>query len=129
MKASMRTASVLLYVLCLHASIAAAQTQAPPAADAQQRLVGSHGMTLYTYDPDGNSGHSQCNGTCAALWPPYLAAPGAKAEGGFGLVSRSDHSLQWSYRGRPLYRYAGDTASGTALGDGVNGNWHVVRMH
>lgn len=129
MKPSIRAASVLLSVLCLHASIAAAQTQAPPAADAQQRLVGSRGMTLYTYDPDGDSGRSQCDGACATLWPPYLAAADAKAKGGFGLVSRSDHKLQWSYQGRPLYRYAGDTAPGTALGDGMNGNWHVARVH
>lgn len=129
MKASIRTASVLLGVLCLHVSIAAAQTQVPPATDTQQRLVGSHGMTLYTYDPDGNSGRSQCDGTCAVLWPPYLAAAGAKAGSGFGLVTRSDHSLQWSYQGRPLYHYAGDTAPGTTLGDGVNGNWHVARIH
>jgi len=129
MKASIRTASVLLGVLCLHAPIVVAQTQAPPAADGQQRLVGSGGMTLYTYDPDGNRGRSQCDGACAALWPPYLAAAGAKVEDGFGLVTRSDHRLQWSYRGRPLYRYAGDTAPGTTQGDGVNGNWHVARIH
>lgn len=129
MNASIRVASVLLGVLCLHASIAAAQTQAPPAADGQQRLIGSRGMTLYTYAPDGSAGRSQCDGACAALWPPYLAATSAKAEGGFGLVTRNDHSLQWSYRGRPLYRYAGDTTPGTTLGDGVNGNWHVAEIH
>lgn len=129
MKASILTCSILLGVLCLQPPPATAQTQASPTADTQQRLVGSHGMTLYTYDPDGDSGRSQCDGTCAVLWPPYLAAAGAKAAGGFGLVSRADHNLQWSYRGHPLYRYAGDTAPGTALGDGVNGNWHVARAH
>jgi len=85
------------------------------------------GMTLYTYAPDGTSGTSHCTGPCAAVWPPYSADPGARAAGGFGLVTRTDHTLQWSYGGRPLYRYAADTAPGMTKGDGVNGVWHVAR--
>jgi len=108
---------------------AGAAAQSAPSTDAHGRLTGSRGMTLYSYDPDGSSGQSHCDGSCAALWPPYVAESGAQPHAGFGLVVRADHSRQWSYQGHPLYRYAGDTTPGTALGDGLNGQWHVVHAH
>lgn len=106
-----------------------AQASPPPKAGSQGILTGAAGMTLYTYDPDGASGASHCTGPCAIVWPPYLADPGAVAVTGFGLVARPDHREQWSYQGRPLYRYAGDTKPDEALGEGVNGVWHVARTH
>ena len=101
----------------------------PPTADSQGRLTDSHGMALYTYDPDGTGNQSRCDGACAALWPPYLADSAARAPVAFSLVTRTDHGLQWSSGGRPLYRYAGDSKPGEASGDGMNGSWHVARMH
>lgn len=86
-------------------------------------------MALYTYAPDGRGGGSHCRGVCAAVWPPYLADQGARGQRGFGLVKRDHGSLQWTYNGRPLYRYAADTKPGMTSGDGVNGVWHVVRSH
>lgn len=106
----------------------AANAQPPPRVDAQGRLTDSNGMVLYTYDPDPDNG-SRCSGPCAAAWPPYLAGPRARPHGGFAVVGRADHSMQWSYHGHPLYLYAGDSRPGVATGDGVNGIWHIARAH
>ncbi|MGH9149067.1 MAG: hypothetical protein ACRD0F_01860, partial [Acidimicrobiales bacterium] len=34
---------------------------------------------------------------------------------------------QVSYNGKPLYRYAGDSAPGQVTGDGIGGLWHVAK--
>ena len=45
-----------------------------PAKTADGALVGSTGMTLYTFDRDAaGSGKSVCNGQCATNWPPLMA--------------------------------------------------------
>jgi Uncharacterized protein conserved in bacteria len=97
-----------------------------PQRNAQGLLCSPVGQTLYAYDPDGSGGGSQCSGPCAAVWPPYTADAGATAPTDFSTVKRDDGSLQWAYRGRPLYLFAGDAQPGDHDGDGVNGQWHVV---
>ena len=109
-------------------TIAVADAQ-PPSANARGELSGPDGLVLYTYDPDGTSGQSQCTGACAALWPPFAAAIHAKSAGGFSVITRPDHTLQWAFDGRPLYRYAGDSKPGFANGDGINGSWHIAHAH
>lgn len=99
---------------------------AQPSANAQHQLVGEHGMTLYVFDTDGDSGHSTCSGPCASVWPPYAADAGATASDGFSAIARPDSSLQWAFKGRPLYRYAGDAKPGDHRGDGINGTWHIA---
>ena len=106
--------------------VAAAAAKPLPQRNAQGLLVDSTGHTLYTYDPDGTSGRSQCNGPCAALWPPYLANTEDRATGGFSLTTRVDGERQWVYQSHPLYLYSGDSKPGEKDGDGVNGIWHVV---
>ena len=54
--------------------------------------------------------------SCAEAWPPVLAAEGAKPIGEWKLVQRSDESMQWSYRGYPLYTSVLDKQSGDVLG-------------
>lgn len=115
------------FAIAFATSIGVANAQTPPVVGQNGDLRGALGMTLYTYAPDGTSGTSHCTGPCAAVWPPYLAGAGATANRSFGVVTRPDHTLQWSHDGRPLYRYAADTAPGMAKGDGVNGVWHVAR--
>ncbi|MBU6248881.1 MAG: hypothetical protein KGN77_14105 [Xanthomonadaceae bacterium] len=127
MNARIWITSALWGALCAYASLAVAQTAAAPRVDAAHRLVGSDGMTLYTYDRDSPGGPSRCEGICARLWPPALAAADATLPEGYGVIVRADGSRQWTWRGRPLYRYTGDTKAGSMLGDGVNGTWHVAR--
>ena len=102
--------------------------QTLPSLNGKGQWVGQGGMSLYTYDSDGTSGRSQCTGPCAALWPPYLAEASAKTHGDFSVIARPDRSLQWAYRGHPLYCYAGDATAGMANGDGMNGTWHIARQ-
>ena len=127
MNARIWIASALWCALCAYAPLAMAQTATAPQADAAHRLVGNDGRTLYTYDRDHPGGASHCEGICARLWPPFLATADAAPPEGYGVIVRADGSRQWTWRGRPLYRYAGDPAPGSVRGDGVNGTWHVAR--
>ena len=91
-------------------------------------LTNSAGMTLYTFDKDVvGSGKSVCNGTCAGLWPPLLAAADAKSSGDYTIITRDDGARQWAYKGKPLYLWTKDTKPGERSGDGFNNVWRVVK--
>jgi predicted lipoprotein with Yx(FWY)xxD motif len=89
-------------------------------------LVDAKGMTLYTFDKDA-AGKSNCNGACAAAWPPAAVAAGATAEGELTLVTRDDGTRQWAFNGSPLYRFAGDAQAGDVNGDNRGNVWHIVK--
>lgn len=104
-------------------------TSAPPhfgPTSVGNALVDSDGMTLYAYDKDPKN-QSICTGTCADFWSPALASGGAKASGKLGFFLRPDNKYQWSYDGKPLYRYAGDTRPGDAAGDNLLTVWHAIK--
>ncbi len=96
-------------------------------------LVDRAGLTLYRYTPDG-SGKSNCNAGCATVWPPLTVPAGttkvagstALASGSLATITRSDGTLQVTYKGMPLYTYSGDMAAGQANGQGAGGIWFVV---
>jgi len=113
----------------LLAAVLAASVHAEPAAKmAGGMLVSTAGMTLYTFDNDvPGSGKSKCNGPCAALWPPALAAADAKPEGDLTIVTRDDGAKQWAYKGKPIYLYAADKKPGDATGDNFKDVWHVIK--
>ena len=96
--------------------------------DAKPYLETPAGMTLYVFDGDGPSGGgSSCYDQCAKLWPPFAADPAAKPHGPWTIVKRTDGSMQWAYRGRPLYAFGKDLAPGQENGNAFNGNkWHVA---
>jgi predicted lipoprotein with Yx(FWY)xxD motif len=94
--------------------------------DKGQTLVNVKGMTLYTYDKDRN-GQSSCNGTCAKSWPPLLATTASSASGNWSIITRSDGSKQWAYKGKPLYTWSKDTKPGDTTGDGIKAAWHVAK--
>ncbi len=89
-------------------------------------LADAKGMTLYTFDKDTKD-TSACYDKCATNWPPLVAPAGAKADDDFGIIKRSDGTMQWTYYGKPLYRWVKDAAPGDVTGDGVNGVWHVAK--
>lgn len=89
-------------------------------------LTDGQGMTLYTFDKD-KKGESVCYDACAAKWPPYIASEGAEAKRGYKAIARNDGTMQWAYKGQPLYTWVGDTAQGDTTGDGVGGVWHVAK--
>jgi predicted lipoprotein with Yx(FWY)xxD motif len=90
-------------------------------------LTSSKGFTLYSFALD-TPAKSNCNGTCAANWPPVtgsVTAPGVK--GTFGTIQRSDGSTQATFDGHPLYTFTADTSPGQAKGNGLTafgGVWH-----
>ena len=113
-------------------SLAAAFTtlaHAEPAAKmAGGMLVNTSGMTLYTFGKDAaGSGKSMCNGPCATLWPPAVAAADAKPEGDLTVVTRDDGAKQWAYKGKPVYTYSADKKAGDMSGDNFKDVWHVVK--
>ena len=89
-------------------------------------LTNAKGVTLYSFAPD-TATKSACNGACAAAWPPQTAS--ATVTSPYTTIKRTDGSTQLVFNGHPLYTFTGDTAPGTASGNGVNafgGLWHEV---
>ena len=94
-------------------------------------LVAANGMTLYTFDADkADSGKSACNGPCATVWPPLVAAATDQPVGPYStrlsVVTRDDGTRQLAYKGKPLYFFKADQKSGDRLGDNFKDVWHVV---
>jgi predicted lipoprotein with Yx(FWY)xxD motif len=89
-------------------------------------LTTDKGMTLYTFDRDA-AGKSNCNGQCAANWPPLMAQADAQAVGKWTVVTRDDGGKQWAYDTKPLYGWVRDTKSGDTSGEGFNNVWRVAR--
>ena len=95
-------------------------------------LTNAKGFTLYWFVPD-TSTKSNCNGSCATIWPPVKgpATAGTGVTGKLTTITRSDGSMQATYNGHPLYTYTGDTAPGQNNGNGLNasgGIWHEVTV-
>ena len=93
-------------------------------------FVNGSGHTVYVFDADLQSpGRSVCNGPCAQNWPPMIAPPGTLPAPDASIV-RQDGRNQLTYKGRPMYTFAGDGAPGQTNGDGLNafgGIWHIAR--
>ena len=88
------------------------------------------GKTLYTFDKDVEPGKSTCVDACAEAWPPARVPEGTRAFGDWSIVTRSDRTKQWAYRGKPLYTFAKDTGAGQKNGDGADkGAWHMARFN
>jgi predicted lipoprotein with Yx(FWY)xxD motif len=92
-------------------------------------LTDAKGMTLYEFKKD-SPGKSACAGECLAKWPLYYqehaaATHGVKAKD-LGTITREDGKKQTTYRGMPLYYFAGDKAPGDTHGQGVKDIWFVV---
>ena len=107
--------------------------------DTGSMLTAENGLSLYFFANDA-VGTSNCNGvegdsagstedasSCAGTWPPLLAADDAVETSNYTLVERSDGTMQWSYKGSPLYTFGGDSAQGDINGDGVDGIWDLAR--
>lgn len=89
-------------------------------------FVTHEGLTLYTFDND-TAGVSNCNGGCAAAWPPLTTDAGTALPDGFSLIARADGAMQVAHEGQPLYGWASDSQPGDMTGDGVNDVWHTAR--
>ena len=119
---------------------AAGGTRVVTAAPNQQLnetvVVDTRGHTLYALSPE-TAHHLLCtSNACQQIWPPATvrsaklklrAGPGV--QGHLGLLRRAGGKWQLTLRGRPLYRFSGDSAKGAANGEGIKsfgGTWHAV---
>ena len=95
-------------------------------------LADAKGFTVYWYAKDTRMS-SACTGSCATAWPPLTGKPtavmGVRLVGKFGTITRANGVLQATYKGHPLYTYAGDSAPGQAKGNGLGGVWHVLKVN
>ena len=95
-------------------------------------LADAKGFTVYWYAKDTRMS-SACTGSCATAWPPVTGKPtavmGVRLVGKFGTITRANGVLQATYKGHPLYTYAGDSAPGQAKGNGLGGVWHVLKVN
>jgi len=105
------------------AHVAIAQSVAETNANG---ILSASGRTLYTFDKDVPS-KSNCNGGCAAAWPPFLVKDGDLMPVEFHVITRDDGNKQWAMNGKPLYFFAADAQAADTKGDGQGGVWHVVR--
>jgi len=66
------------------------------------------GMTLYTFAKD-TSGVSNCSDKCLQLWPPFIAKSQlGPLPANISVITRSDGTLQYAWKGMPLYYYTKD---------------------
>jgi predicted lipoprotein with Yx(FWY)xxD motif len=95
-------------------------------------VVDGSGRTLYVFDNDtSDPSKSNCDGGCAAMWPPVPAGSGKPQVDGVdaslvGTVTRSDGSKQLTLAGSPVYTFSNDGKAGEAKGQAFGGTWWVV---
>jgi predicted lipoprotein with Yx(FWY)xxD motif len=94
-------------------------------------LAMGNGQVLYTYDKDTKGSAPTCTGSCADTWIPVsgkkpAVSPADTGLGALGTVTNGSVT-QITYNGLPLYMYKGAKAL-TTTGNGVGGQWHVVKL-
>ena len=90
-----------------------------------RRRTGPHALPLHRRGPGRPGLHRR-------LRRDLAARPGRQPASGLpkhvATVKRPDGGkLQLTYDGHPLYRYAGDRSKADANGEGVGGQWFVVK--
>lgn len=87
-------------------------------------LVTTQGFTVYASDQD-TATRSNCDAACAQTWVPLIAPSLARPHGEWASIERTLGVKQWTFRGRPLYRYSADPGAHRFTGEDVPG-WHSV---
>ncbi len=96
-------------------------------------IVDSSGRTVYAFTADPLN-DATCYDICADTWLPLLAK--GDPAGSIGIdasavrtAPRRDGGEQVTYKGHPLYHYAGDKSDKDVGGQGLDlfgGEWHVL---
>lgn len=103
-------------------------------------VADSAGNAVYMLEVEGGDDGDQvaaCVGDCLETWPPVLVTDiqpgvdlGANLDAGLlGTIERDDGTMQLTYNGHPLYRYAADTGANRTAGHGIEdqwGHWYLV---
>ncbi len=129
--------ALALVALLLPAVASAGQASKPVAKQAENATLGrtilttTRGHTLYSLSAETN-GWFICAGTCLSSWHPLLVPAAVKPTGPvkLGTVKRPDGRTQVTFKGRPLYSFAGDTKTGDVNGEGIKdvGTWHAAAL-
>lgn len=101
--------------------------------DLGEILVDGAGRTVYAFTVDPMNDPT-CYDVCADTWLPVLAKGDPAGGVGIdvasaGITPRRDGGNQVTYKGHPLYHYAGDKGDRDAGGQGLDlfgGEWHVL---
>ena len=85
-------------------------------------------MYLFTKDTGTTS---VCTDKCLAAWPPATVTGTPTAGDGIDASKltaskQADGTMQLTYNGHLLYRFAGDKAAGDVNGQDVAGAWYVL---
>lgn len=97
-------------------------------------LVDSKGFVLYDFHKDKGT-TSSCYGACAQGWPPLLTEGEPQPSNGanaslLGTTERKDGTMQVTYKGHPLYTFAGDQKPGEANGNDISAfgaQWYALK--
>jgi predicted lipoprotein with Yx(FWY)xxD motif len=122
-------AAGLLSLVFIGAGLAAEAKYGPfkPMKTSVGTVLGdAKGMSVYIYDKD-TKGTSNCYGDRAVYWPPVKATAEDKPVGDLTIIKRTNGTLQWTDRGKPLYTFVNDKKPGDVTGDNKNNVWHVVK--
>jgi predicted lipoprotein with Yx(FWY)xxD motif len=126
------TALVTLLVPALAAGAPASKNVAKQAENAglgSTVLTNLKGRTLYSLSAE-TKGRFICTGACVSTWHPLIVAAGVKPTGPvkLGTIKRPEGKTQVTFKGRPLYSFAGDAKAGDANGEGIKdvGTWHAA---
>lgn len=107
-----------------------------PADEGGTYIADRAGNAVYLLEAD-NDGVDACIGDCLETWPPVLVTDvqpsvdlGTELDATLlGTVERDDGTLQVTYAGQPLYRYAADTGANRTAGHDLEdqwGHWYLV---
>ena len=93
-------------------------------------LTDSDGRSLYFYSKDTKE-TSECLDGCREAWPIFfknnLTFDAGLDASDFGTITRTDGPQQTTYKGWPLYYYAGDISSGETFGNQINNIWFIAK--
>jgi predicted lipoprotein with Yx(FWY)xxD motif len=95
----------------------------------QTLLTTTSGRTLYSLSAERH-GKFICTESsgCTGVWKPLIVASGVIPKGPvkLGTIKRPEGTTQVTYRGLPLYTFAGDKKRGQVKGEGLKdvGTWH-----
>jgi len=97
------------------------------------RLVDKDGKSLYFFANDtAGANASACAAPCA-MWPTFDVQSPTVGEGltasDFSRFDKGGGVFQATWKGRPLYYFANDTAAGATGGEGTGGRWFVARAY
>lgn len=126
----MRIAAAIITLIIVAAGASGADTLKVKVKDGVGNyLADPQGVTLYHFKKDAQDKNS-CAGPCLEKWPLYyseqIVAPAGSDSGDFGSFIRSDGARQSTFKGWPLYYFAGDKKPGDTNGQGVKDAWYVI---